>query len=223
MFQRADTVYLSGVYSDQKDHDRSKLFDYLVNGNDGAVQTFSGEVAVVDGVADSNNFTVLHARSVAENVRYSLDGQPFNGSLNIVAGQLVNGSENVTVSGDSLLHSAALTTKAFTYSIFGEYGKYIVTMGLVLFAFSTAIAWSYYGDRAMIYLFGSKSVLPYRIVYCIGFFIAAFTDTRIVWSLSAVAIVLMALPNLFGIMMLRKEMKSDMTAYVRKYIPSKSE
>ena len=47
-----------------------------------------------------------------------------------------------------------LTSKAFTRSLFGEFGQYIVAIGLLLFAFSTAIAWSYYGDRATVHLFG---------------------------------------------------------------------
>jgi AGCS family alanine or glycine:cation symporter len=62
---------------------------------------------------------------------------------------------DVEVSGMSLIHSVPLTTVAFTRGLFGEYGQYVVSIGLMLFAFSTAIAWSYYGDRAMTYLLGS--------------------------------------------------------------------
>ena len=106
---------------------------------------------------------------------------------------------------------------AFTYGFAGQAGQYIVTLSLVLFAFSTAIAWSYYGDRAVIYLAGFKYVKPYRIVYCIAFFFAAFTDTTIVWNFSAVAIILMTLPNLFGIMMLRKDMKQHVVDYWKNF------
>jgi AGCS family alanine or glycine:cation symporter len=120
------------------------------------------------------------------------------------------------VSGKSLVHSASLTAIAFTKGFFGEWGKYIVSVGLLLFAFSTAIAWSYYGDRAMTYLLGPASVMPYRVIYVAGFFWAAISDTTLVWALSAVAIVVMTLPNLFGIMMLRKEMKQSMNEYWEK-------
>lgn len=222
VFQRSDMVYLQGVYSDQVAEDRSKLFDYLVNGNDGTVKALNGELTIKNGVAVSGGFTLLHARSVAEEVRYTLDEELYTGTLKVEAGQLVNGDNTVTVSGRSLLHSAALTTKAFTYSVFGEFGKYIVTIGLVLFAFSTAIAWSYYGDRAMIYLFGFDSVLPYRVVYCIGFFVASFLDTRLVWNLAAVAIVLMTLPNLLGILMLRREIKNEVDGYTEKHLSAKT-
>jgi AGCS family alanine or glycine:cation symporter len=84
---------------------------------------------------------------------------------------------------------------------------------LMLFAFSTAIAWSYYGDRAMTYLLGPKSVLPYRVVYVIGFFYAAFADTTVVWNISLITIVLMTAPNLFGILFMHKEMKQTVKDY----------
>ncbi len=218
LFQRADMVYLGGQYSDKVEADREALFDYLVNGNAQSVTTYSGEIQIVDGKAVSDGFNMLHARSVAEDVRYSLEGSPFTGTLAVMDGKPANGEAALEIQGRSLLHSAALTTEAFTYSLFGEYGQYIVTIGLVLFAFSTAIAWSYYGDRAMIYLFGFKAVLPYRVVYCIGFFVASFMDTRLVWNLSAVTIVLMTLPNLFGMLLLRREMKEEMKAYVAKEV-----
>jgi len=92
-----------------------------------------------------------------------------------------------------------------------------VSIGLVLFAFSTAVAWSYYGDRAMTYLFGVKSVLPYRLVYVLGFFVAAIADTSLVWLVSAITIAFMTIPNLFAIVMLREEMKDAIADYWRDF------
>jgi len=112
-----------------------------------------------------------------------------------------------------LVHSATLTTVAFSKSFLGGWGKYIVAISLLLFAFSTAISWSYYGDRAMTYLWGTKSVIYYRIVYVIAFFFAAFTDTTIIWTLSGITIALMTIPNLYGIFMLRKDMKQTVAKY----------
>jgi AGCS family alanine or glycine:cation symporter len=137
-------------------------------------------------------------------------GMPYTGVAQVIAGKL-QGDFNVR--GKSLLHSVPLTTEAFKRSFLGDYGQYIVSVGLVLFAFSTAIAWSYYGDRAMTYLFGAKSVTPFRVVYVGSFFIAAIVDTTLVWLISAVTLALMALPNLFGIVLLRKEMKSSIDDY----------
>nr|MDJ0842534.1 alanine:cation symporter family protein [Acidobacteriota bacterium] len=92
-------------------------------------------------------------------------------------------------------------------------GQYIVSIGLLLFAFSTAISWSYYGDRAMTFIWGSGSVKYYRIVYVIGFFIGAFTDTTIIWTLSGIAIACMAIPNLMGLLILHREMKDTVGEY----------
>ena len=125
----------------------------------------------------------------------------------------------MTVTGRSLLHSVPLTTKAFTQGLFGDFGQYIVSIGLLLFAFSTAIAWSYYGDRAVTYLLGTKFVMPYRVIYVLGFFYAAFADTTIVWNISLITIVLMTVPNLVGILLLSREMKQTVNHYWTKVHP----
>ncbi len=212
-FQRSDMAFIEGHYSDEVAADREKLYGFLVSTSD-QVERLNGELNVNEGVVSDSGYTLLHARSVAEDVRYELGGEPYTGVMKIEDGLPANA--DIVVQGKSLLHSAALTTKAFTYGFFGEFGKYIVTIGLVLFAFSTAVAWSYYGDRAMIYLFGSKSLLPYRVVFCLGFFVAAFMDTRLVWNLAAVAVVIMTLPNLFGIMYMHREVKDTVNDYWEK-------
>ncbi len=111
------------------------------------------------------------------------------------------------------MHSAPLTTEAFKRSIVGDWGQYIVSIGLLLFAFSTAISWSYYGDRAITYLVGPGYVLYYRIIFVAGFFVASFTDTTIIWSLSYITIALMTVPNLIGLWILRKEIKQTIADY----------
>lgn len=213
VFDRADMVILAGEYSEQNEQDKQQLFTYL-NGLEGHnVEPYNGQIEVVNGQSVRGGFTVLNARSIAEDVRFSLssEGDLFTGTLTITNGSIDKNA--ILVSGKSLVHSAKLTAIAFTRGYFGEYGQYIVSIGLLLFAFSTAIAWSYYGDRAMTYLFGPRSVMPYRVVYVAGFVWASFSDTTLVWTLSAVAIVVMTLPNLFGIMMLRKEMKETVDEY----------
>ncbi len=210
-FQRTDMVILEGTYDDQNADDRAVLFDYLVNGNAQAVTRYSGTLTIQQGIATSTGFTVINSRSVAEEVRYSTGGEVMTGSLEVLEGRLVD--PGVTVSGLSLLHSVRLTTKAFMRGLFGDFGQYIVSIGLLLFAFSTAIAWSYYGDRSIIYLLGQSAVLPYRLVYCVAFFVASFADTQIIWNLSLVAVVLTTIPNLLGILLLRREMKQTVADY----------
>ena len=69
----------------------------------------------------------------------------------------------------------------------------------------------------MTYLFGVKTILPYRIVYVMGFFVAAVADTSLIWLISAITIALMTIPNLLGIFLLRKEMKNTIAEYWEKF------
>ncbi len=214
-FQRSDMSILSGQYVESSEENMNSLYLHL-NGEQSNVIEYTGELSVVEGKALSTDITIINSRSIAENVTFLLEGEHlYNGKLTILDGQLKD--KEIIVRGDSLIHSAALTTEAFSKGYFGEYGKYIVTIGLLLFAFSTAIAWSYYGDRAMTYLLGARSVMPYRVIYCAGFAWAAVADTSLIWTLAAVAIVVMTLPNLFGIMLLRKEMKETVDDYWVKF------
>ena len=213
-FQRANMNFVAGTYSENEPTDLETLFAYF-GGDESSAASYTGEIELVLGeVVNAADFTLIHARSFAEEVRYTLDGELITGSIPVDDGQLEDAS--IAVTGKSLLHSVPLTTRAYTRGIFGEYGQYIVSIGLMLFAFSTAIAWSYYGDRAMTYLFGPKSVLPYRIVYVLGFFYAALADTTIVWNISLITIVLMTVPNLVGILFMHREMKQTVDDYWRK-------
>jgi AGCS family alanine or glycine:cation symporter len=212
VFDRSDMVFVAGEYADTEEADKSQLYGFLnsVDGNE--VESYTGAITVVNGSAVTGGFTLINARSVAEDVQYLVGSEdPFSGTLQIEDGKPLK--ENLIIRGKSLVHSASLTTIAFTRGWFGDFGQYIVSIGLLLFAFSTAIAWSYYGDRAMTYLLGPRSIMPYRVIYVAGFVWASFSDTTLVWALSAVAIVVMTLPNLFGIVLLSKEMKATVDEY----------
>ena len=210
-FERADMIAVAGNYTDQDPGHVNKLFNFLSNGKSD-VTPFNGSVVVADGRAlNEGEFTLIHARSLAEDVEYRVGDDTFSGVLTVIDGNFAN--PNVEIWGNSLVHSVALTNEAFKRGFFGDYGSLIVTLGILLFAFSTAIAWSYYGDRSMIYLFGPRAVMPYRLVYVLGFFWAAIEDTTVIWNLSAVAIVIMTLPNLFGISILAREMKGTVKEY----------
>lgn len=223
-FDTFDTQFLAGVYTDTNPGDVASLHAYL---NDveadtvtldgiayevGTVEPATGTLDVVDGRLLGGLVTVLHKRSVAEDVRFlEVGGEPFSGTVEVEDGALATGG--VTLRGKSLVHSVRLTSEAFKRSFFGDYGQYAVTVGLVLFAFSTAVAWSYYGDRAITYLFGTRWVMPYRALYVLAFFLATVLDTSLVWLVSAVTLTLMALPNLLGIVLLAGEMKSTVRDY----------
>lgn len=221
-FQQSDMVIISGQYSDQVEEDRKTLYQFINKVSDSKgtkAVPYSGQLTINEGKIDNQEITIINARSVAKDVFfYTSDSQnskrPYNGQIQVTKGRL--SFDEFAVEGKSLLHSAALTSKAFTISFFGEYGRYIVTIALLLFAFSTAISWSYYGDRAMIYLVGSKGILPYRLVYIVAFFIASFTDTIIIWNFAAITIVLMTIPNLIALFMMSNELKSTVNDYIQR-------
>ena len=208
-FAPFDTEFLAGTYSEGNADDVQTLLSHLSGGE--AAAPFTGSIEVADGVAALAGVTVLHNRSIGEEIRFLADGEPFTGVAQIESGQLA--TEGIDLRGRSLLHSVPLTAEAFKRSFFGHYGQYAVTLGLVLFAFSTAIAWSYYGDRAMTYLLGVRAVTPYRILYVAGFFVATIADTSLVWLISAVTLALMTIPNLVALLLGAKEIKALINGY----------
>jgi len=208
-FDITDIKVLKGQYHEGNNNDISLLQNYILK--DGDSHLLSDSITIIDGKVQ-DKITIIHARSVAEKIIVNEGENLFNGKIFVENGKLFI-PENVTISGISLLHSAPLTTEAFKRSFFGPWGQYIVSIGLLLFAFSTAISWSYYGDRAMIFLLGQNSVIYYRILYVIGFFVASFIDTKVIWTFSGITIALMTLPNLLGIFWLHKEMKSTVKDY----------
>tara|TARA_Y100001978_G_scaffold52338_1_gene47011 strand:- start:697 stop:1320 length:624 start_codon:yes stop_codon:yes gene_type:complete len=195
--------FLNEVLIETNNDDVKVLQEYILSCS--GPLTHSGEEQVIEGVLQNPSLTLMHNRSVSENVLYSQNGLPFTGIIQINDGKLE--TNNIDIFGKSLLLGADLTGKAFSRSIFGEFGQYIVAIGLLLFAFSTAIAWSYYGDRATVHLFGEGWILYYRVIYVGAFFTAAIIDTKIVWDIATVIGPIATVPNLLAILFLRKEIK----------------
>lgn len=210
-FENADIQILSGFYPEKTAEDKLVLNRHLMGKK--PLELFTGELNVSNGKIQEN-FTILHARSVAEDIVVYSGKMPYSGKLMVSKGKPERGSfSEITIEGKSLIHSAPLTTEAFNRSFIGNYGRYINTIGLLLFAFSTAISWAYYGEQAVTYLFGLKFIIWYKIIFIVTFFIASFTDTTIVWNLSYITIALMTIPNLLGLWLLRKEVKTTIREY----------
>lgn len=115
---------------------------------------------------------------------------------------------------------APLTIQAFSTGLPGDWGGYIVAIGLALFAFSTILGWAYYGERNVEYLLGVRAILPYRVLYIIGSFVGAWVLTlpdnsgfQLVWDFADVMNGLMAFPNLIGLLLL----SGIVAAETRKY------
>ena len=210
-FQDSDTIILAGDLTDSDAQHVTALSAFLTD-QPSSVQRYSGTIEVQNGEATHEGFTILHARSVAENVTYHIgQNRRFTGEVMVRDGNIAE--PDVYLRGDSLIHSAALTVEAFNRSFLGGIGPYIVALGLMLFAFSTALAWSYYGDRSMTFLFGTNSIMPYRLVYVVGFFLAAIADTTLIWQIAAITMVVMTLPNLLGLVVMRQEIRQEIREY----------
>jgi len=206
-FEASAMDYLKGSYSEtSSEEDLITLRNYYYERNENI--EFTGELNVSEGVLTSEDVTLMHNRSFAEETTYRdrETNQSFSGVISVEDGKIINPGDFI-IEGKSLLRSADLTGKAFTKSVFGDYGQYIVAFGLLLFAFSTVIAWSYYGDRATAHLFGEGWILYYRIVYVGAFFIAAVVDTKIIWDIATVIGPIATIPNLIALILLRKEIQ----------------
>ncbi len=117
-----------------------------------------------------------------------------------------------------LLNGAALTAWAFKQGlspIFAN-GQFIVTLAVPLFAYSTMISWSYYGDRSVSFLWGRKAIMPYRFVFVAFTFIGATLSLPLVWAMADVSNGLMAAPNLVAILFLARPAKRDYNDYFRR-------
>ena len=117
----------------------------------------------------------------------------------------------------ALQNGSPLTAWAFQRGLgrlAGGYGHLLVTMAVFLFGLSTAISWSYYGDRSILYLAGPKWVVPYRIVFCCMHFLGAVNSLELVWAFGDMALGLMTLPNLLSILLLTGKVKLWTKEYV---------
>ena len=211
-FSKTDMIVLNGSYSDKLNEDNSFVYPDQINeltkyvqNIDSSVEEFNGILNIEDGKILNNNITVIHLRSIAEDIVVrDANKNLFNGSIDIDNGKA---KDAVTFEGKSLVSSAELTAKAFSNGILGDYGGKLVAIALLLFAFSTAITWCYYGDRSTAYIFGEKGVIWYRNFYVLCFILAAVIDTTVVWNIAYVVVALVSIPNLIAMFVLRKEMK----------------
>ena len=129
--------------------------------------------------------------------------QPFSGVIDPVAGTATgdDGQSSASLYGMAAESGAPLTMAAFRRGLspLGDWGHYIVVIAVLLFAISTAISWSYYGDRCANYLFGAKAVIPYKIAFVITHFIGAVLPLGVIWAMGDVLLAIVIWPNLIAL------------------------
>ena len=206
-FEKTSMFLVEGTLDENQD--AQEILNFL-SGNDSTVKSFSGNLNVESGKI-INNVTVINNRSIAEDVVIMKNNLPYTGLIEV--------SDKIGIEydvvGKSLVKSAVLTSKAFNKGFFGNYGEFIVSIGLLLFAFSTVITWAYYGDRCTAYLFGEGAIIYYRVIYVFAFFIAGsgFIDTEIIWNFALITVAASTLPNLISMFLLRDKMKKIIEDY----------
>ena len=172
---------------------------------------FSGRFEISNGSAAGIQFA--KNSSTVDDPTLQHDGRTFSGAAFVAADGSFRfedavGSEipaeEIALVGYILQNGSPLTAWAFQRGLspLGDWGSYIVTIAVFLFAISTAISWSYYGDRSIEYLFGSGAIFPYRIAFCIIHFLGAIFSLEVVWAFGDTALGLMAIPNLIAILAL---------------------
>ncbi len=115
------------------------------------------------------------------------------------------------------LTGAELTTVAFAEGLGHDLGQYVVSCGLALFAYSTILGWSYYGEKSIEFLIGVRAIQPYRYIFTIFVGIGAIAQLDLVWAIADVFNALMAFPNLIGLLALTPVIVSETTQYLEQY------
>ena len=129
--------------------------------------------------------------------------QPFSGVIDPATGMATgdDGQTHTSLHGMAVESGAPLTMAAFRRGLspLGDWGHYIVVLSVLLFAISTAIAWSYYGDRCANYLFGAKAVIPYKVIFVILHFVGAVLPLSVIWDIGDVFLSIVIWPNLIAL------------------------
>jgi AGCS family alanine or glycine:cation symporter len=96
---------------------------------------------------------------------------------------------------------AALSASAFETGLPGVWGGLLVTGGIVLFAYSTLVGWSYYGETGIVYLLGARAAVPYRVLWLVFIYLGATGSLQVIWGVADTLNGLMAVPNLVSVLL----------------------
>jgi AGCS family alanine or glycine:cation symporter len=219
-------IIVTGVWDDRMDTPitlRGGDLGY-VSMQDGRWQTTSelpSSIEVVDGapVYESDRVGQLAWHDVPVERLYLSpgDSEPFTGTIFPARWEAVDDAGNTytTLYGPAMESGAPLTMVAFRRGLapLGDWGHYIVLLCVLLFAISTAIAWSYYGDRCANYLFGHAAVLPYKFAFVTMHFLGAVASLSVAWGLGDVLLAIVIIPNLIALILLSGKVRELTDSY----------
>jgi AGCS family alanine or glycine:cation symporter len=218
-------LIITGVYDDRVPSEMTLAggdLTYVETRPDGSL--VEGEppttITVTDGrqsITDGQTAFAWHDLPVERFFTDLAQTQPFTGAIDPAAG-VATGADGTTYAllyGDAPEGGAPLTQLGFQRGLapLGDWGGFIVVLSVILFAISTAISWSYYGDRCAAYLFGKTAVFPYRLVYVGMVFLGTVIAPAAVWDLGDIALTVCILPNLLALVLLSTKTRNLMDDY----------
>jgi AGCS family alanine or glycine:cation symporter len=177
------------------------------------------EIANGRHVATGIGVPLLSWHEAGLEVVYTDDAQTqvFTGTVYPTRGEAVaaDGTTYTSLYADAVENGAPVTAAAFRQGLapLGDWGHFIVVIGVLLFGISTAISWSYYGDRCAHYLLGQKAVLPYKLLFVGAHFMGAAVPLAIVWALGDVALAIVIWPNLIALLLLAPVVVQETKSY----------
>jgi len=182
----------------------------------------SAIIRVEDGrqIAEAPDAAMVAWHEVPVETLYTDPAQtiPFTGSIDSGRGVATgdDGTTHTSLYGLAAENGAPLTMLAFQQGLPGEGGLFIVLVSVFLFAISTAISWSYYGDRCANYLFGKKMIFPYKIVFVVMHFVGAVLTLSVAWTLGDVFLGIVILPNLLALLLLSPKIAELTKSYFQR-------
>ena len=143
---------------------------------------------------------------------------PFTGEIRPGAHVAVaeSGQSYEVLYGPAVENGAPLTAFAFSTGL-GRIGNLIVVISVLLFGISTAISWSYYGDRSAMYIFGRPAILPYKLIFVVMHFVGAVVSLNVIWGLGDTALALLTIPNVLALLLLSGVVKKLTDDYFRAF------
>ena len=200
-FERIDIEVVAGNHS----HHPNALHQHMTE--ETKLPAFTGNIIVENGVIQNNTITVLHERSLAENIVIRKDENLFSGTIAVYEGRILELDGHIVIRGESILKDAALGLYTFSANPWGGLTSFLMILCFLLFAFSTVISYSYFGDRALVYLGGERYLFVYRFLFVLCAFLGGVLKATLIWKAAVLSCAMMAIPNLIGILLMRKEIK----------------
>lgn len=208
-------IVATGVWEERHD------MVYEPGNSNNAVQVTDGSNTLIIEDGEPVNGSVM--RNDFETGIFFLDledREEFSGTLNVNTGTFMDeeGTVVTTVYTSIIENGAPLTSLAFEKGLapIFPWGKHVVTFCVLLFGVSTAISWSYYGDRSIQYLAGDGAILPYKAVYLVMHFFGAIFPLATVWAIGDIALGLMTFPNIIALFALSGSVAVASKKYFKK-------